>query len=516
MEKFSYNSYPDSTESSPRSREIEFDNPPPWDDQNQQQQPQSYKVKFMCSYGGKIQPRPHDNQLTYVNGDTKILSVDRGIRFPVLASKLSAVCGGGDGGGDVSFKYQLPGEDLDALISVTNDDDLEHMMHEYDRLLRMSSKPARMRLFLFPASSASGGFGSQSSTQSERDRFVEALNTVPRLSESEKSVTAPPNNADFLFGSEKIAAPPPSLPLPELKSPVVPVALEPPLFNDPRVIQPDHGVNPMEIQRQMQEFQRMHIRDQEQQQQEAVYRRKNNEDGLMETSGGYFSPPYAQNPAPPPQPQQTIPQTNPQAPPMTSFWQGNHISGGVFPTTTPGLGLPEQPVYMIPSPSPVYHAPPPPQQPQGVMRPVVTGQVNQGGYYPPVQRTMAAPDTYREPHQPPYNVAQPSQPPVGTKAPQQQQPPLPFTSGPPPPQYTAVPPPRQVVGLPDTTAYTQVTYAGGMGKQVYYTEAPPPPQYHGIGLPVTGMNELRTGPDGKLVAMNMTPKVSSQNSDSAV
>ncbi|XP_010461794.1 PREDICTED: proline-rich receptor-like protein kinase PERK10 [Camelina sativa] len=516
MEKFSYNSYPESTDSSPRSREIEFDNPPPWDDQNPNQNPnqnqnqQSYKVRFMCSYGGKIQPRPHDNQLTYVNGETKILSVDRGIRFPVLASKLSAVCGGGGGGDDVTFKYQLPGEDLDALISVTNDDDLEHMMHEYDRLLRMSSKPARMRLFLFPSS---GGFGSQGSTHSDRDRFVEALNTVPRLSDSEKSVTAPPpppNNADFLFGSDKVVAPPPPITPPEAKLPV-PAVLEPPLFNDPRVIQP-------EIQRQMQEFQRMHIRDQEQQQQEAVYRRKSNEDGLIETTGGgYFSPPYAQNP--PPQPM--ITQTNPQAPspPMTTFWQGNHNPGGVFPTTTPGLGLTEQPVYMIPTPtpSPVYHAPP-----QGMMRPV-----NQGGYYPPVQRMVS--DTYREQHQtPPYNVAQL---PIGTKAQQQQQPPPPFTSvgappppftsvgTPPPPQYSAVPPPRQVVGLPpDTSAYTQVSYAGGMGKQVYYTEAAPPPpaQYHGIGLPVNGMGEVRSGPDGKLIAMNMATKVSSQSSDSAV
>ncbi|KAF3542436.1 hypothetical protein DY000_02005849 [Brassica cretica] len=376
MEKFSYNSYPDSTDSSPRSREIDFDNPPPWDDQNHQQQTQSYKVKFMCSYNGKIQPRPHDNQLTYVNGETKILSVDRGIRFPVLASKLSAVCG--EGGGDVLFKYQLPGEDLDALISVANDDDLEHMMHEYDRLLRVSSKPARMRLFLFPSAS-SGGFGSEGSTQSDRDRFVEALNTVRSRPESEKSVTAPPSNADFLFGSEKVVSSPPPQPPHEVKLPV-PVALEPPLFNDPRVIQQE-------------------------------------------------------------------------------------------------------------------------------------GQVNQGGYYP-----------YREQHQPAYSM---TQPPVGVakgqpqQQQQQQQAPLPFTSGPPPPQsqYSAVPPPQQVVGLADTRGYTQVTYAGGMGKQVYYTDAPPPgpPQYHGIGLPVTGgMSELRTGPDGKLVAMNMAPKVSSQNSDSAV
>ncbi|KAL0692027.1 hypothetical protein Bca4012_059207 [Brassica carinata] len=480
MEKLSYNSYPDSTDSSPRSREIDFDNPPPWDDH------QSYKVRFMCSYGGKIQPRPHDNQLTYVNGETKILSVDRGIRFPVLASKLSAVCGGGGDGGDVLFKYQLPGEDLDALISVTNDDDLEHMMHEYDRLLRVSSKPARMRLFLFPVGSA-GGFGSEGSTHSDRDRFVEALNTVRNRSEPEKTVTPPVNTADFLFGTEKVAVSPPP-------PPAVPVVMEP----HPPVVQPE----PAEMQNQMLEFQRMQVRDQEQllQQQEAVYRRKS-EDGLIET-GGYFSPP-------PPPPQQTIPHTNTQAPPMT-FWQGNHCNpgGAVYPTTGPVL--PEQPLYMIPTPTPtpgtIYHAPPP--QPQGVMRPVATGQGNQGGYYPQRQRIPS--DTYREQHQPVYNVAQP---PLGPRAPlqQQQQPP------PPQPQYSAVQPPRQVIGLPDTAAYTQVNYAGGMGKQVYYTEAPPPPQYHGgVGLPVNGMSEVRTGPDGKPVVMNLASKVSSQSSDSAV
>ncbi|XWS21365.1 hypothetical protein CRYUN_Cryun30bG0049300 [Craigia yunnanensis] len=38
------------------------------------------------------------------------------------------------------FKYRLPGKDLDALISITNDEDLEHMMLEYDRLHRGSTK----------------------------------------------------------------------------------------------------------------------------------------------------------------------------------------------------------------------------------------------------------------------------------------------------------------------------------------------------------------------------------------
>ncbi|MBA0778855.1 hypothetical protein Gotri_006670 [Gossypium trilobum] len=52
------------------------------------------RVRFMCSFGGKILPRPHDNQLRYVGGDTRI--------------------------GNVSVKYQLPNEDLDALISASS------------------------------------------------------------------------------------------------------------------------------------------------------------------------------------------------------------------------------------------------------------------------------------------------------------------------------------------------------------------------------------------------------------
>ncbi|BFG41323.1 hypothetical protein CerSpe_275970 [Prunus speciosa] len=70
--EYSYSSYPESGDSSPRSREIDFENPPPWDVDQANSQAQNYKVKFMCSYGGKILPRPHDNQLCYVGGETKI------------------------------------------------------------------------------------------------------------------------------------------------------------------------------------------------------------------------------------------------------------------------------------------------------------------------------------------------------------------------------------------------------------------------------------------------------------
>ncbi|KAK3028053.1 hypothetical protein RJ639_038626 [Escallonia herrerae] len=93
-----------------------------------------------------------------------------------------------------------------ALISVTNDDDLAHMMHEYDRLFRTSSKPARLRLFLFPVNppSPAQSFGS-SEDRSDWKRFMEALNSGPVQSPPPPSAVAfaPSGNANFLFGSDK-------------------------------------------------------------------------------------------------------------------------------------------------------------------------------------------------------------------------------------------------------------------------------------------------------------------------
>ncbi|CAN4083105.1 unnamed protein product [Withania somnifera] len=107
---------------------------------------ENQKVKLMSSYGGKIQLRPHDHQLTYVGGDTKILTVDRKVKFSEVAAKLNALCNCNT---DICIKYQLPGEDLDALVSLVDDDDVEQMMVEYDRMQKVSTKPARLRLFLF-------------------------------------------------------------------------------------------------------------------------------------------------------------------------------------------------------------------------------------------------------------------------------------------------------------------------------------------------------------------------------
>ncbi|KAF7843055.1 leucine-rich repeat extensin-like protein 2 [Senna tora] len=430
MENYSYPSYPDSHDSSPRSREIDFENPPPWDDQ---QPPPNYKAKFMCSYGGKIQPRTHDNQLSYVGGETKILAVDRNVKFSAIISKLSAICDGAD----VTFKYQLPGEDLDALISVTNDDDLEHMMHEYDRLIRASAKPARMRLFLFNA------------------------NNPP---DPVKPAPVSGHNVDYLFGLDKGVVPhhqPPPVavkfhdPVPE---PTAPPPLQPPEYQVREGLNPS---DPTEIQRQLQqEMQRFQISDHDQ----SGYRRKseNNLVGGYTAAGDYYVQKLPERPPP-----SSFPAA---APPAGSYWPEKHLSGEGFPVTVTN------------APGPFYQA--------QMVRPAhPTPQAATQGYYT-VQRMNS--DGYREQQvyggAPPQKLPFSSAPPP-TMAPAQQKPST-YTEG-----YGVA---RAAGGIPDSTtgAYAQVSYDhGGGGRQVYYTaqggvvHAPPP--YQGVAPPVTA--DMRPG-----------------------
>ncbi|KAG2330703.1 hypothetical protein Bca52824_001883 [Brassica carinata] len=119
----------DSMASSPRS---EHDNLP--------------RVRFMCTFGGRILPRPPDNQLCYVGGDNRMVAVHRHTTFASLLTKLAKLCGKSN----MSVKYQLPNENLDALISVSTDEDVENMMEEYDRVaLNQNPRSSRLRLFLF-------------------------------------------------------------------------------------------------------------------------------------------------------------------------------------------------------------------------------------------------------------------------------------------------------------------------------------------------------------------------------
>jgi hypothetical protein len=144
----------------------------------------------MCSFGGRIVPRPTDKSLCYLGGETRIVVVDRHASLSDLHAKLSRTLLGGR---PFSLKYQLPNEDLDSLISVSTDEDLENMIDEYDRIVTAgstgsgsgstgggSSRTSRIRLFLFPSkpdSSSSMGSLLDDSTKSET-WFVDALNSA--------------------------------------------------------------------------------------------------------------------------------------------------------------------------------------------------------------------------------------------------------------------------------------------------------------------------------------------------
>nr|GMC89630.1 trithorax group protein osa-like [Ipomoea batatas] len=439
MENYTYTSYPESGDSSPRSREIEFENPP-WEDPNQPLPP-NYKVKFMCSYGGKIHPRPHDNQLTYIGGETKILSVERNIKYPQIISKLASLCDFDT----VSFKYQLPGEDLDALISVTTDDDLEHMMHEYDRLYRASPKPARLRLFIFPANpptviSQSRSFGSDD-TKSEKDRFVEALNSGPVQTNPAPSAVVPqPGNADFLFGLEKGVAVPPQV---KLRDPGMETVVKEPEIPAPCMDDRMIGSDP--IQKHIQDLQRLHLEEQQN-----MYRRRSDDNLSQQYAGGDY---YLSK-----MPEKMTPVTvQGTLSPQVGYWTEKQMPSGVLPASSLGT---EQPVYMIPATASAYHAP--------MVRPMA--QPTAQGYYA-VQRMP--PEAYRD--QTVYNVMSnvPSSVPTVATG----QPTLPPQAAQKVPGYSdgygmVRPQNTGAVGIGMTTdagGYAQMAYDGGVGRQVYYT-----------------------------------------------
>ncbi|PWA96560.1 hypothetical protein CTI12_AA038910 [Artemisia annua] len=97
-------------------------------------------IKFLCSYGGKILPRYPDCKLRYYGGETRVIAIDRSISFSELLVKLGELCGM-----QVVLRCQLPTEDLDALVSITCDEDLVNLIEEYGGTPSTSTK---IRAFL--------------------------------------------------------------------------------------------------------------------------------------------------------------------------------------------------------------------------------------------------------------------------------------------------------------------------------------------------------------------------------
>ncbi|KAL6535154.1 hypothetical protein OROMI_026528 [Orobanche minor] len=144
----------------------------------------SGKVKFLCSFGGRILPRPNDAKLRYVGGDTRIISITKDLTYNELVKKTTAICNYNH-----MIKYQLPGEDLDALISVSSDEDLQHMIDEYHDLERKSQ---RLRLFLVSYGDCEGPSSLESISRQKSDshyQYVVAVNGIsPRRSSSRESL----------------------------------------------------------------------------------------------------------------------------------------------------------------------------------------------------------------------------------------------------------------------------------------------------------------------------------------
>lgn len=426
MDNYSYSSYADSRDSSPRSCEN-----PSWDDPpsnlNANNFPNNYKVKFMCSYGGKIQPRSHDNQLTYTGGDTKILAVDRNITFSALSSRLSSLC-------DVTvcFKYQLPGEDLDALISVTNDEDLEHMMLEYDRLYRVS-KPARLRLFLFPLNPPASTILGSRDPKSDRQWFVDALNSVriQPLEDSSPPAVAPgsSSNPDFLFGFDKGYPPDPGSNLTDsaavhavTDTAVKDVSAASDCGSEDRHVVGEPVVSPSEFQRQIHDLQRLQLMSE-----------RGSDETNSKASAGDSHPAKVTEKIPPPPAAVPLPVTMPV--PAVYFPERQMISGG-FPVANPPAT--DQSIYLIPTAGGLFQA--------QTLRPI-NGPVGHQPYY--------GMHTYREAqvHSSVAPQASLQQPNVGV-----------YTT-----EGIQMMQPKVAV---NDAGYAQVAY-DNTGRHVYFTTAPP-------------------------------------------
>ncbi|XP_039024261.1 uncharacterized protein LOC120157071 [Hibiscus syriacus] len=152
------------------------------------------RVKLLCSFLGSILPRPHDGKLRYVGGETRIVSVPRNISYEELMTKMRELYDGA-----TVLKYQQPDEDLDALVSVVNDDDVTNMMEEYEKL-GSSDGFTRLRIFLFshPDQDGLSQFIDGNERENER-RFVDALKSLNECSDFRKcdSPVMTPVSEDF-------------------------------------------------------------------------------------------------------------------------------------------------------------------------------------------------------------------------------------------------------------------------------------------------------------------------------
>ncbi|KAL6206128.1 hypothetical protein ACLB2K_023377 [Fragaria x ananassa] len=130
----------------------------------------SMLMKVLCSFGGKILPRPSDGKLRYVGGDTRIIRIRKDITWQELIHKALSIYNQLH-----VIKYQLPGEELDALVSVSCDEDLQNMMEECNEI-EDKEGPHKLRMFFFSINDLEDHFGLHTVDGDSEVQYVVAVN----------------------------------------------------------------------------------------------------------------------------------------------------------------------------------------------------------------------------------------------------------------------------------------------------------------------------------------------------
>ncbi|KAF4379262.1 hypothetical protein F8388_013480 [Cannabis sativa] len=159
---------------------------------------QKNRIKFLCSHGGKILPRPADGHLKYVGGETRVIAVPQDITFSELDKRLSDMIEGDN----MTIKYQLASEDLDTLVSVRNDDDLKHMLHEIDH--QDTEGYPKLRTFLFPSKPIiviDNNPSALMEPHSIEQRYIDAVNGVVRTTRRPKFASSVIHTPTFTISS---------------------------------------------------------------------------------------------------------------------------------------------------------------------------------------------------------------------------------------------------------------------------------------------------------------------------
>ncbi|KAK8522388.1 hypothetical protein V6N13_115358 [Hibiscus sabdariffa] len=160
------------------------------------------RVKFLCSYGGKILPRPSDGKLKYVGGETRMVAVPGDIKFSELMKKVNSMVEG-----KMVLKFLVIPDELDTLVTVKSDEDVKHMIDEYRRL--ESEGTPKLRAFLFPSNPivAENQMNPVDHIAIEQ-RYIEAINGIVRPSSNNTSGRLTPVNPNRSnFGTSACTSP---------------------------------------------------------------------------------------------------------------------------------------------------------------------------------------------------------------------------------------------------------------------------------------------------------------------